>query len=98
MDYLVPSEVETMTQNAIIWKTKGLPFLISRGVELTEDNGTYYVVDTKANTANEVTAQWAISQGVADMQEGKISAFTAFLHEFQLVSQVTLKVKSEDDQ
>lgn len=98
MDYLVPSEVQTMDQNNIIWKTKGLPFLISKGVELTEDNGTYYVVDTKANIANEVTPQWAITKGVVDMQEGKTSAFTAFLHEFQLVSQVTLKVKPEDNQ
>ena len=95
-DYLVPTDIQTMTQNSVIWKTKGLPFLISQGVQLTQDGDTFYVVDTKANTAEEVTPKWAIDKGIADLVEGNTSAFTKFIHEFQLVTEVTLKVAVDE--
>ena len=53
------SAVEVVAQQAIIFNTVGIPWLQENGLDITNDDGKMYLVDSAKNTAVEFTADTA---------------------------------------
>lgn len=89
-EYLVPTVVTVPeAQHSVIFKAAGIKYLQDRGVDFTKDGETFYMLDLKSNTAEEVTAQWVVDKGIKDMLDNEVTPFVTYLLDFELIQDVT---------
>jgi len=94
-------EAEVLTQNPIVWATMGIPFFKDNGLDIVENDGKMYTINTTTNTATEFTAVEAAKQAKKDLLAGEDSIYTSFAKNFELVdmlrhAKVLVDADSED--
>jgi hypothetical protein len=98
-DTLKVTECSVLTQEAIAWKTLGLPFLVDAGVEVTEHDGVAYILDTVNNTADELTSETAASNAQKSILAGEKDAWSTYAKHFDLVEKAVMsKVVDTDEE
>ena len=89
-EYLVPTVVTVPeAQHSVIFNAVGIKYLQDRGVDFTKDGETFYMLDLKSNTAEEVTAQWVVDKGIKDMLDNEVTPFVTYLLDFELIQDIT---------
>ena len=92
-------EVTVLVQNPIVWASMGVPFFKANGLDIVENDGKMFTIDTAANTSTEFTAEEAAKQIKADLLEGDDTIFTQFAKNFELIDSIKydkVLVDSED--
>ena len=85
-------------QESIAWNTLGLKFIKDGGIDVTMDDGTAYILNTRKNTAKKLTAASAAKKAKKDLLAGKDSVWVMYGRHFDLFTEVTLtKVIESDD-
>lgn len=93
-DTLVVKKATVLTQNALLWKTVGLPKLKSLGIDVTMDGDVAYVIDIASNTATELTAEFAAKQAKADLEANDgATAYTIYAKDMELISELVMTKK-----
>jgi len=88
---------EVLAQNDVIFKTQGLPFLQDAGVELVENEGDMYILDTVKNTATKVTAESVAAQAKKDIEAGDMDTpYALYAVRFDLIDGATMKKVVDD--
>lgn len=92
-------EVTVLVQNPIVWASMGIPYFKANGLDIVENDGKMFTVDTTANTSTEFTAAEAAKQIKADLLEGDDTIYTQFAKNFELIDSIKYdKVLVTEDQ
>lgn len=94
------SAVEVVEQQSIIFNTVGIPWLKDNGLEITEDDGKMYLVDSTKNTADLFTAKTAAvnaTESFLDNDTDDIWARYAIAHDLIVSITHSKEVEEEED-
>jgi len=83
------SSVEILTQNPIVWASKGAQYFKDNGIELVEADGKLHIIDEVANTATEFTPKLVADKAKEDLLKGDKSVYTDFVKNFELINTIT---------
>lgn len=97
-DTLKVKSCKVLEQEAIGFKTLGLPFLIDNGVEVTMSEDVAYILDVKNNTAKPLTAKTAAKNAKASITKGDKDVWADYAREFDLVDECIFIKSVEDDE
>ena len=87
-----------LEQNPVVWASMGIPFFRDNGVEIVEDDGKMYTIDTVANEATEFTAKSVAKQAKKDLLAGDNTIYTQFVKNFDLADELVYsKVLVDED-
>ncbi len=95
-DTLVVKKADVLVQNSIIFRSQSIPFLKNNGVDITEDDGKYYVLDLKTNEAIEVTPEYVKEKAEKDLVDGNDSAWVRLVKEFDLINELKMTKKVDE--
>jgi len=84
------ADCNVLVQGAVIFTTIGIPMLKSLGVEITTHDGVDYTIDIVSNTATEFTAESASAQAKADLIAGKVTTYTQWAKNCDLIENLTM--------
>ena len=94
------SKVEVVEQQSIIFNTVGIPWLKDNGLEITEDDGKMYLVDSTKNTADLFTAETAsanATESLLDNDTDDIWSRYAIAHDLIISITHSKEVEEEED-
>jgi len=94
------SAVEVIEQQSIIFNTVGIPWLQDNGLEITEDDGKMYLVDSTKNTADLFTAETASANATKSFLKNDtddIWARYAIAHDLIVSITHSKEVEEEED-
>lgn len=83
-------DCDVLVQNAVVWASKGLPMLKSLGVDITVLGDKNYIIDISSNDAKEITPETASAQAKADILECKVTPYTQWAKNCDLISNMDL--------
>lgn len=82
---LAVSGCDVLVQNPVLWTSQGLPRLKALGVEITMLGDVAYVIDVTSNSATEFNSTTASAQAKQDILDGKVTPYSIWANEFQLI-------------
>lgn len=90
------AEVDVSAQHEVIFKTKVLAGNLIQG--LTQDEGQYYEIDTKKNTATIINPEIVATKAKEALLKGKPNDFSKIAETFGLINSITLVAKGKDEE
>ena len=90
-------DVKILAQNPIVFAAQGIDALKDLGVDIVTHDGKNYIIDTATNTADEVTPDMIAKKAKADFLDGKVTAYTTYAKDFDLIESMTHGKVLNDD-
>ena len=90
-------KADVLVQNSIIFRTQTIPYLRDHGIDVTEDDGKYYILDIEKNEAVELTPEYVKEKAEADLLNDDVTVWTKLVREFDLINKLTMTKRTQDD-
>lgn len=94
---LVVKKADVLVQNSIIFRTQTIPYLRDNGVDVTEDDGKYYLLDLENNESVELTPEYVKTKAEEDLVNGEDTVWTKLVTKFDLINELKMTKKVEKD-
>lgn len=87
---LAVSDCTVLVQNDVLWASVGLPMLKDLGVEVTTLGDKDYIIDVANNDAQLFTAETASAQAKKDLLDGKVTPYTQWAKQCELIENLVM--------